>query len=359
MEFNVSNEEINRAVTTANHFVANKTTMPILECLMLTVSDGEVRLTATDTEMGAEIFLDTEKVKEDGNICVDAKLFQSIVGKMPTGNVTLKTGENVLNIKCGKAKFKIPTRDGSEFPSLENVARDNFITLTQGELKDLIRQTIFSTSLNDAQRMMTGVCFDISDNLKVTALDGHRIAIREVDMKHEPMKAIIPAKALTEIMKMPYEGDVNIYFTDSQAMFSYATANVAVRLIDGTYYDTSKIISNESKTTLKTDRKALIECLDRTTLLIKEIERKPVIMTIGDGLNIEIVTQLGSMNEDIEVEIDGERDWKIGINPRFMLDALKAIDDDTATIYFNGAKQPCQIKGDGYCYVVLPINIGA
>lgn len=359
MEFNVSNEELNRAVTTANHFVANKTTMPILECLMLTVSDGEVRLTATDTEMGAEIFLDTEEVKEDGNICVDAKLFQSIVGKMPTGNVTLKTGENVLNIKCGKAKFKIPTRDGSEFPSLENVARDNFITLTQGELKDLIRQTIFSTSLNDAQRMMTGVCFDISDNLKVTALDGHRIAIREVDMKHEPMKAIIPAKALTEIMKMPYDGDVNIYFTDSQAMFSYATTNVTTRLIEGEYYGVDKMISPNAQTTLKTDRKALIECLDRTTLLIKEIERKPVIMTIGDGLNIEIVTQLGSMNEDMEVEIDGERDWKIGINPRFMLDALKAIDDDTVTIYFNGAKQPCQIKGDGYCYVVLPINIGA
>ena len=359
MEFNVSNEELNRAVTTANHFVANKTTMPILECLMLTVSDGEVRLTATDTEMGAEIFINTEEVKEDGNICVDAKLFQSIVGKMPTGNVTLKTGENVLNIKCGKAKFKIPTRDGADFPNLENVARDNFITLTQGELKDLIRQTIFSTSINDSNKMMTGVCFECADNLKVTALDGHRIAIREVDMKHEPMKAIIPAKALTEIMKMPFEGDVNIYFTDSQVAFQYDNALINSRLIEGDFYAVDKMISPNTQTTLKTDRKALIECLDRTTLLIKEIERKPVIMTIGDGLNIEIVTQLGSMNEDIEVEIDGERDWKIGINPRFMLDALKAIDDDTVTIYFNGAKQPCQIKGDGYCYVILPINIGA
>ena len=320
------------------------------------VSDGEVRLTATDTEMGAEIFLNTEEVKEDGNVCVDARLFQSIVGKMPTGNVTLKTGENVLNIKCGKAKFKIPTRDGAEFPSLENVARDNFITLTQGELKDLIRQTIFSTSINDSNRMMTGVCFDISDNLKVTALDGHRIAIREVNMNHEPMKAIIPAKTLAEIMKMPYDGDVNIYFTDSQAMFSYATANVACRLIEGTYYDTSKIISNEHKTMLKTDRKALIECLDRTTLLIKEIERKPVIMTIGDGLNIEIVTQIGSMNENIPAEVEGE-ELVIGVNPRFLIDALRAIDDDTVTIYFNGGKQPCQIKGDGYMYIVLPISL--
>lgn len=357
MNFCVSNAELNRAVNIANKAVPNRTMTPILECILFTVENGEVRLTTTDTELGIESFLDAEEILEDGVVAVDARLLTSIVGKLPTGKVHIKTeDENVVNIKCGKAKFKISGRDGSEYPAIDVVARDNCLTLTQMELKDLIRETIFSTSANESQRMMQGIYFEVSDKLKVTALDGHRIAIREINMEHEPMKAIIPAKALNEVMKMPFEGDVNIYFTENQAMFSYATANVSTRLIDGAYYPVERMISPESTTTLKIDRKALIECLDRTTLLIKEIERKPVVMTIGEDMNIEIVTQIGSMNENIPAEVEGE-ELVIGVNPRFLIDALRAIDDDTVTIYFNGGKHPCQIKGDGYIYIVLPISL--
>lgn len=356
MDIKCTKEELNRVVGIALRACPSKSTMPILECLLFTADNDEIRVTANDTELGIEVTAEGE-IKENGKVAIDAKLLASIVSKLPNGDVHIKTDETTAKITCGKAKFNIATKDGDAFPEIETVERKDCVTISQDELKLAIFSTVFAVSNNDNNKIMTGELVEITDKLRVTALDGHRIAISELEMNHEPISAIIPGKSLSEVAKMPFKGDVKIYFTDAWVQFVYDNATVTTRLIDGKYFDIGKILSGEFTTTLKTDRKGFIECLDRALLLANEMERKPAILNISDEISVEMIANTGSMKETLTAEKDGE-DLKIGINPRFLLDALKAIDDDEVTLSMINPKAPIQIIGEGYRHVVLPINLG-
>lgn len=358
MELKVKKETLSQAIGTSLKAVAVKATIPIMECILFTVENDEVRLTSNDGEIGIDTYMNAE-IKGDGAVCVDAKTLSAIVGKLPSGDVKISTDDTTMTIRCGRSKFNIAIKDGSEFPIVDMVSRDNHLVLDQSILKDAIRQTVFSASLNDNNKMMTGVLFDISDKLKVVALDGHRIAIREIDLDNdnEHTKMIIPSKTLQEISKLLSSGDVEIYYTNNQIAFNFDSTVVVSRLIEGNFFDIDKMVTNEHTTEIIVDRQELCECMERATLLVKEIERKPVLMNISDTLKVSIATQLGSMDEEIEVKIEGEPIDVIGLNPRFVIDVLRVLDDERVTMWFSGASKPCYITGDGYIYLILPIKV--
>ena len=357
MEIKVTKDSLASAVGTALKAVPVKTSVPIMECILFTVANDEVRLTSNNGEIGVDTYLSNAEIKEDGSVCVDAKTLSAIVSKLPDGEVTLKVDDSTMLIKSGKSKFKIATKDGSEFPNIDAIPHDNQILLSQDVLKEVIKQTAFSASVAESNKMMTGVLFDISDNLKVVALDGHRIAMREItlDKSFEPAKLIIPSKTLQEIAKLLSEGDVELYYTNNQIAFSFDNTVLVSRLIEGNFFDVNKMINDAHTTEVKVDRLELLNCVDRATLLVKEIDRKPVLFTIDNHIKVEIATQLGSMDEDIEADVTGN-DLKIGLNPRFLIDVLRILDDDKVTILFNGEAQPCYIKGENYLYLILPIK---
>lgn len=355
MELKCNKNDLNNALNIASRGIASKTTLSILECVLLSASGDVAKLNATNTELNVETVFEAD-IKTDGAVCIDAKLFSDVVRKLPDGEVSIKTDEVTATIKCGKSKFKLNVRDSSEFPSLDEVDKTNVLKMTQESLKDLISQTIFSVSQNSANKLMTGVCLKVVDNkLTMTALDGHRVAIREWQTLCDDMCVVVPSKALMELSKVLTEGDIDIYYTSSATMFEFDGTIISTRLIEGDYFDTSKMLTNDHTLTVKADRKALIDCFDRATLLIKEADRKPVIVTVADTMNIKIETPIGSMNEDIEAQAEGEQ-IVIGLNPRFMLDALRVIADNMVTIYFQNPKAPCYIKGDDYNYVILPVQ---
>lgn len=358
MEVKISKDKLMTGITTCMRTVPSKSTMPILECILMTVQDGEIILTSNDTEMGSEIFLEADTVS-DGVVAVEAKTLSAIITKMPDGEITLKTDdENEMFIKCGRSKFNIAIRDGNEFPKLNMVSRENSIKVAQEILKDAIKETIFSASVNDTNKMMTGLLLSFSDILKVVALDGHRIAIREYTIGYdgEPVKLIVPSKALQELYKTLTDGDMEIFYTDSQVAFSFDGKLIESRLIDGEFFDIDRLMHYDFNTEIKVDRQELLACVDRATLLVKEIDRKPVVFTIGENLKAEITTQLGSMSEEIEIEASGNP-LVIGLNPRFIIDIMRVLDDAKVSMYFVDSKTPCYIKGEGYIYVVLPIQL--
>ena len=359
MELKISKDQLSWAVNASMKAVPSKSSMPIMECILITAQDDEICFTANNTELGVEAYPQGEVV-EGGCVALDAKMFAPVVSKLPDGDISLKTdGENVI-LKSGKAKFSLASRDGSEFPTIDTVKRDNKVTLGQAEFKDIIRQTVFSVAQNESNRAMTGAYIVVEgDKLKMTALDGHRIAIREITIGGDNhFKAIIPGKTLQEVMKLLSDGDVDIYFADTLVAFSFDNVLVSSRTIDGDYFDTDKLMQSNFATEVKVDRQELLGCVDRSTLLIKEIDRKPVVFTIGETLKAEIVTQLGSMDEEIEIEATGEK-LRIGLNPRFLTDILRVLDDDKVNMYFVSEKAPCYIKGEDYVYVVLPIQLRA
>lgn len=360
MEIKLKQETLLKAINSTMRGIPLKSTMPILECVLLNVQNDEVHLIGNNTELGVEVFLreDDAEIIENGMVCLDAKTFLAIVSKLPNGDVTLKTeGEGVI-IKCGRSKFNIAGKDGSEYPIMDITARDNEIKLSQETLKDVIRQTVFATAQNENNKLMTGELFSINgDKLKVIALDGHRIAIREItlDGMYEPVEVVIPAKTLQEISKLLSDGDISMFIADTQVAFSFDDVLVTSRTIDGTFFDVAKMMQSDFTTTIKVDRQEFMACVDRATLLIREIDRKPVIFTIGEALKAEITTQLGSMSEDIEIEATGSP-LAIGLNPKFLNDVLRVLDENTVTMYFNDGAKPCYINGEGYSYLILPIR---
>lgn len=351
-------------VNTVLKAVPARTTMPILECILIDTTSGVIKLTANDMDLGIETTVDGD-VLDKGCIALEAKLFSEIVRKLPDSEVTIETDDNnKALIKCEKAKFNIAGKDGEDFVALPEIEKTNFITLSQFSLKEIIRQTIFSISDNESNRMMSGELLQIDqDQLRLVSLDGQRISIRKISLKesYDPIKAVIPGKTLNEISKIlsgDMDDDVRIYFTDRHVLFEFDQTVVVSRLLEGEYFQIDKMISSDYNTKITINKKELQGCIERASLLIRESERKPIIINVTDGsMEMKIQSAMGSMNEDIDISKEG-RDIMIGFNPKFILDALRVIDDEEITMYLVNPKAPFIIKNDeqSYIYLVLPIS---
>ena len=214
---------------------------------------------------------------------------------------------------------------------------------------------------------MTGELFEIKNNmLRVVSLDGHRISIRKIalDADVTDKKLVVPGKTLIEISKIlsgEAESKVNISYTSNHIVFEFDNTVVVSRLLEGEYFKIDQMLSSDYDTKVRINKKELLNCIDRATLLVKEGDKKPIIINIGDEImELKIKSQIGSMNEEIMINKEG-KDLLIGFNPKFLIDALRVIDDEEVTLYLMNAKAPCFIKDDNetYIYLILPVNFNA
>ena len=356
-----------KGVSIVSKAVPSKTTMPILECILIDATTDIIKFTANDMELGIETVVEGE-ITEKGLIAIDAKIFSEIVRKLPDNEVVIETQPNLQTlITCEKAKFNISGKSGEEFSYLPYIEKENPVELSQFTLKEIIRQTIFTISDHDSNKLMTGELFEISDNiLKLIALDGHRISIRKVELSssYDNTKVIVPGKTLIEVSKIlsgEVESKVDIYFTSNHIVFEFDQTVVVSRLIEGEYFRIEQMLSSDYETKVTINKREMLSCIDRATLLVKEGDKKPIIINIGDGsMELKIQSQLGSMNEEIFITKEG-KDLLIGFNPKFLMDALSVIDDEEVDIYLTNAKAPCFIRDEkeSYIYLILPVNFNA
>lgn len=364
MKLICSKANLLKGVNIVSKAVPTRTTMAILECILIDASTNEIKLMANDMELGIETKIEGEIV-ERGVIALDAKIFSEMVRKLPDNDVTIETDSSFKTvISCEKSKFNIIGKSGDDFSYIPYIERNDSIVISQFTLKEVIRQTIFSISDNDNNKIMTGELFEINDNqLKVVSLDGHRISIRTIELKnhYENKKVIVPGKTLQEISKIipgSAEEDVIIYISDNHIVFEFETTTVVSRLIEGEYFKIDQMLSSDYETKVKINKRELLNCIDRSTLLVKEGDKKPIIMNITDGnMELKINSFIGSMNEDIDIEKDG-KDIMIGFNPKFFIDALRVIDEEEVSLYMVNPKAPCFIKDEEgtYTYLILPVN---
>lgn len=364
MKFICSKSNLLNGLQTVSKAVPSKTTMSILECILVDCTQGVIKLTANDMELGIETIVEGE-IQENGIIALDAKIFLEIVRKLPDNNITIVSDLNFkTTITCEKAKFSIIGKSGEDFSYLPEIERNDSIIISQFTLKEVVRQTIFSIADNDNNRLMTGELFEINDDeLKVVSLDGHRISIRKILLKnaYEPKKVVIPGKTLSEISKIlsgETDKDVSLFFTDKHVLFDFENTTVVSRLIEGEYFRIDQMLSNDYETKVVINKRELLNCIDRATLLVKEGDKKPIIINItDDSMELKINSTVGSMNEQIDIEKAG-KDLMIGFNPRFLIDALRVIDDEQITVYLVNPKAPCFIRNEesSYIYLILPVN---
>lgn len=346
--------------------IPSKTTMPILECILIDASADEIKLTGNDMELGIETKVEGS-ILERGKIALDAKLFYEIVRKLPEGEspVVITSDERFnTTIECENALFTIQGQDGEEFSYLPYIERNQYICLTQFSLKEAVRQTIFSISPNDSNKMMAGELLEVHDNiLKVVSLDGHRISIRNITLKdsYDSHKVIVPGKTLSEISKIltgDNEKDVLIFFSKNHILFEFDETIVVSRLIEGEYFKIDHMLSSDYETRVKLNKRDFMDNIDRAMILIRDSDRKPIILNVEDSnVNLKVKSSFGTMNADVPAHKSG-KDIMIAFNPKFLLDALRVIDDEEVEIYMMNPKSPCFIKDEAgtYVYLILPVN---
>ena len=364
MKFTCSKSNLLNGVQIVSKAVPNKTTMSILECILINASDNQIKLTANDMELGIETIIDGN-VEEEGIIALEAKIFLEIVRKLPDNEIVIETDSSYMTtITCEKSKFNIVGKSGEDFTSLPSIEKLDSIVVSQYTLKEVVRQTIFSISDNDNNKLMTGELFEVNDDkLKVVSLDGHRISIRKINLKNSypKKKVVVPGKTLSEVSKIlpgDTDKDVVIFFTDKHIVFEFNQTVVVSRLIEGEYFNIDQMLSSDYETKVKINKRELLDCIDRATLRVKEGDKKPIIISISDvNMELRINSTIGSMDETIDITKNG-KDMMIGFNPKFLIDALRVIDDEEIDIYLVNPKAPCFIKDaeDRYVYLILPVN---
>ena len=362
-------DKILRAINSVTKAVASKTTMPILEGILIQTNDNQVKLTTYDLEIGIEYIIECD-VKEQGATVVNAIMFSEIIRKLPDTDIKIEINEkNLLVIECEGSLYKLATMNPDEFPELPQINIENSIEIEQNSLKDMIRKTIFAVSTEENRPIFTGCLFQINNNkLNVVAVDGFRLAWKSkfLQNKINDFTAVIPGRTLNEINKIILDSfdTVKIGVAKNQALFEMENCKVVTRLLDGEFLNYSSVIPENWETRIRVNKDIIQNCFERISLIssssIEKEKKYPVKVFVEIGkVTISCTNQTGDAKEEIYVETEG-KNLEAGFNPKYFLDALRAIDDEEVFIDFGTSISPCVIRpvdeGD-YTYMILPIRL--
>ena len=361
------------ALNLVGRAVPSRTTLPILECVLLTVEDGVgIVLTANDMEMSIVTSPIEADIEAPGSVALNARLFTEIIRKMPGDYVQIETDDKLITkCKCGQAKLEIAGLPADEFPTIpeeELEAAQARYRLKSSILRDMIRQTIFSVSLDPSKAVLTGELFEITDNsLRVVSVDMFRISYRSFALSEdcESASAVVPAKALTELSRAisgDTEEEIAFYFTNKRVMFETDSFTMSARLLEGEFIRYNQIFNQDFTTAVVIDRATLLGSLERSVLVAMENRQISITLDIRDDvLVITSQSEKGQTYDEIPCETDGT-DIKIYFNPRYLLEALRAIDEEKIVLKLNTPKSPCTIQSltgeslTDYKYLIVPLR---
>lgn len=346
-----------------------KTTMPILEGVLIEAYQNKIKLTTNNLEIGCEHILESEII-EEGKTVVDIKMLNEIIRKIEDEIVEILIEDNLFILKSINGVFKLATMNANEYPKLPVFDVESSITLEQKVFKDMIKRILFCVSNDENRPIYNGALVKVEDNiLTIVSVDGFRLALRKnlSEKNINNFKAIIPGKVLNELLKIltdVEETTVKIGVNKNQALFEINNSVIISRIIEGEFLNYKSIIPESYETKVRVKTKNLLDSFERVALFAKENKEKdkksPVKMHIGiDGIILSCVSDTGDAKEIIVSTVEG-KEIEIGFNPRYVIEALRAIDDNEIIIEFTSSISPVLIKpvvSNDYIYVVLPIKL--
>ncbi|ANQ65570.1 DNA polymerase III subunit beta [Staphylococcus equorum] len=374
MEFTIRRDYFIAQLNDTLKAISPRTTLPILTGIKIEVKNNEVILTGSDSEISIEITIpkqvdgeDIIEVAETGSVVLPGRFFVDIIKKLPGKEVKLSTNEQFQTlITSGHSEFNLSGLDPDQYPLLPQVSRDDAIQLSVKVLKNVIAQTNFAVSTSETRPVLTGVNWLIQDSeLICTATDSHRLAVRKVVLEDESenKNVIIPGKALSELNKImtDSEEEIDIFFASNQVLFKVGNVNFISRLLEGHYPDTSRLFPENYEIKLGINNGEFYHAIDRASLLAREGGNNVIKLSTGNEL-VELSStspEIGTVNEDVKASnVDGGN-LKISFNSKYMMDALKAIDNDEVEIEFFGTMKPFILKpkdDDSVTQLILPIR---
>ena len=367
MKFSCEKEILLGLLGTASRAVTGKSSMPLLEGLLICADASTLTVTGYDMSMGIRTTTETDVV-EPGSIVINAKLLLDIVRKLPNDVVYIETDDKLMTtVKCGRAVFNLAATEADEFPALAEVSSATGFSLPQNILKSMISQTIFSVSDNESKPIHTGCLFELDGSrLNVAAVDGYRLSVRRetIEGMSGEMKFVVPGASLREIERILGEDDepVEIFPDQKNILFRIGGTTLITRLIEGEFLNYRAAIPNDFEHVVSIDSHELISSIERVSLIVSEKLKNPVRVHFdGNYVQLSCVTAIGKSYD--ECPIDGcIEDLEIGFNNRYMLDALRASGTEKVRLQLKGSLNPIVIsptEGDKFTYLVLPVRLRA
>ncbi|WPK13027.1 DNA polymerase III subunit beta [Lysinibacillus louembei] len=376
MKFDIMRDRLLAGLNDVMKAVSSKTTMPILTGIKIDVTHEGLRLTGSDADITIQTFIPVEEdgeqlmnVSTTGSIVLQARMFNEIVRKLPTNDVEIEVSAGfATNIRSGKSEFHLIGLDASEYPLLPEVAEDRQFSMPADLLKSVIRETVFAVATSESRPVLTGVNWKVSENeLICVATDSHRLARRKIQLEQLPAEinsVVIPGKSLNELNKILEDSTnpVQIALTNYHVLFKTEDVLFFSRLLEGNYPDTSRLIPEEYKTNVTINGKALLQAIDRASLLAREDRNNVVRFETLEDRTVEISSnspEIGKVEEQISVEnLEGEA-LKISFSAKYMMEALRAIDGQDVVIQFTGTMRPFilrSIHDDAILQLILPVR---
>ncbi|EPC8409366.1 DNA polymerase III subunit beta [Bacillus thuringiensis] len=359
MEFIVNHKQFTQALSEVNKAISTKSLIPILSGIKITADQSGITLIASNSNIFIEKFIpvsiEDEKIAtilKAGTIVVPAKYFIEIIKKMPSDIAIKSKNEQLITIQSEEITLSSNGFPADEFPNVPLIDNHAEIKVETEQLIEVFKQTVFAVAKNESRPVLTGVHIELSNNKFIcAATDSHRLAIRETRLSSDvKANCIVPSATISELLKLMNSNSefVYIYLSESHIIFTLGTTTLYSRLIEGKYPNISNLIPNDFKTIINIDRKKILQGVDRSSLLASEWANNNVNLEIINESTIKIssnASQIGQISETQQIDaIQGEKQLNISFDGRFMVDALRAIKEETITLSFGGSMRPILIE---------------
>jgi len=365
MIISVERLKLCEAVSNLSRVVSSKTTVPVLEGILICTENGEISLSSYNLENGLNKKIDAN-IEEPGQIVISAKVFNSILHSLKGDFVKIKTDDRLMcHIESDTAVFDIMGMAAIDFPEIPTIADGKKIAINGGLLKEMVRETIFAVAPTEGTRpILTGLDFEIEDGaLKLVAIDGYRLAIRKENVNiSDTLKFVVSGRAVAEIVKIISDDEADIEMTIGRRHICFVVDGYSfiAPLLDGDFIDYKKTIPAAFSQKMVVERRELIEIIERISLIINDNFTTPVRCIIGETETVfSCATSVGRATEKAELALEGAP-FEIGLNSKYLLEALRACDYEKVKICFNGGSAAVVItpaSGDNSTYMIMPMRL--
>ncbi len=345
--------------------VSQKSSIPATEGILFKAENSSLSLSGYDIELGITTVIEC-RVEKEGSIVLNSHLLCDILRRLPNDSVTIEIDEhNLCKITSGNAEYSIISIPADDYPELPTVTGGFPFVIKQSVLKEMIRQTIFAVAVSDLKPVHKGIKFEVTENnIRLISCDGFRLAVRNeyIEYNNEELSFVVPAKTLSEIMKLITDEDENITFNIGKKyiLFEIGNYRIVSRLLEGEFFNYKNAIPKENSTKARVNIKMLIDSVDRTSLLITGKLKSPVRCVFDDNtIKVSSTTSLGAASDRIPASIEGKR-IEIGFNNTYLTDCLRTIDSDEVNIELNSPISPIIIKpieGDSFVFLIIPMRL--
>ncbi len=376
MKISSLQENLKNGLFVVGHVASKNINLPILNNIMIEAREKNIKLIATDLEIGIRCLI-RGRVEKEGSFTVDSKIISDYIALLPNKKVDIEKKENKLIIKGENYKTIIRGQTAEEFPLIPKIDKKIHYKVKTEDFKKALTQTIFAVSTSETRIELSGVLFVFNkETLTLAATDSYRLTEKEIKINsnstnEEDKRIIVPAKALQELVRIlsgiKEEGvseeskEIQFYISENQILFSIGHIELVSRLIEGQYPDYKQIIPASSETKISINRFELIRAV-KASAIFSKAGINDINLDFPLGKNKAVVSsassQTGENTAELEATVNG-KDNGIVVNYRYLLDGLNNIDSENVKIEVTNSNTPCVLKPEkeeGYLYIIMPIK---